>query len=321
MEITGNVFDQNASYSGAGGGAIQTWGTGSTISGNTFTGNQAHSYVASAKGGAVLVRAGSENPVSGSVETIIQGNVFDGNSVADESSSTARSGGAICVYGNGLTISAQITANEFTGNHAPDFGGAVSMDNVDEATVVNNLFVGNEASGDLGGGAIFAQSTDAVVVNNTFVENYVGNGTWPSITPAAYGGAVHIRASDDVELVNNIFCDNLALYGNGVAATAEAAGSISYCDAHPGTQYSDQYYASLNPTLAPGTGLLYTDPLLCGSEYWLASSPNPSPCRGTGQNPSANPIVPTSDKDGVDRPGSNGTTDMGAHENDNRQCP
>jgi hypothetical protein len=332
VEITDNVFNENAGYAGPGGGAIQTWGTGSTISSNTFAGNEAHSYVGWAKGGAVLARAGNGNPVSQSVETIIRGNAFDGNLVVDESSSAAQSGGAVCVMGTGfdLTISAQISANEFGGNFAPDFGGAVSLETVLSATVVNNLFVGNEAGAAslvAGGGAIYSDNTTADIVNNTFVMNRVGTGYWPpsflptdqqhypsTFTPAAYGGAVHVRNWGDASLINDIFYGNAALWGMSVASTHYASAQVKYCSAFAGTNPGEHYYQGDygTVTLLPAT-LWYCDPVFLGGTlhpYWLQST---SPVIGVGLSHASDSRVPTTDKDGQPRP-ANESPDLGAYE-------
>ena len=68
---------------------------------------------------------------------------------------------------------------------------------------------------------------------------------------------------------------------------------------------------SIEPTPGP------VDPLFCTGVYWLQPS---SPLRITYHGTSASP-APTEDIEGQPRPGDDAYTDMGAYENDGRECP
>lgn len=158
---------------------------------------------------------------------------------------------------------------------------------------------------------------------------WVGAGTWPNITPLAYGGAIHIRYPALVMMVNNIFCGNLAESGHSVASTQNGNGSVSHCDTWP--QTGNDYYADPFDSTLTLSNLIYVDPEFCyvdsqsndpGSfRLWLSpQSELRTVTAYKGQNPAQNPIVPTEDIDGRPRPGDD-YTDMGAYENDELKCP
>ena len=338
--IDGNTFAGNETSPGVpsnvGGGAVSIWGTGATISGNTFTGNVAHAT----HGGALLVRAGDQHVLPGTLEVIIIGNTFggfgsgDGNTVEAGTTPTNQSGGAVCIMPGcdyPQTVSARIERNTFIGNSAPDFGGALSLENVTGgATVVNNLFYQNHAdgaSGIKGGGAILVDNTDAVLANNTFVENHVGTGTWPSsYSPAAYGGAIHAYgSSSSAKVINNLFLDNRALpaYGNSVAFTSSATGTVTYCDAFLAAAFSwdsadhggwADHYLGVTPTDCFNPGI---DPEFCDvpDALW----PTAYSLLHTGQGNDYDADVPL--KDINDNSRSTTSPDMGAYESDYYTCP
>ncbi|MHB9038330.1 MAG: DUF1565 domain-containing protein [Armatimonadota bacterium] len=282
-----------------------------TIANNVFEGNTSGSY-----GGGLCWANGIP---------VVQGNKFINNTVTQSTSM----GGAVHI--DSVDSPFLIDANTFEGNSAAS-GGAISKYYCRQNTISNNLFIRNHARGNttnnLGGGAILCwQDYYAVytttVVNNTFVENWVGTGTWPNITPLLYGGAIHVNNRyTGLQSINNIFYGNRARDGSSVACTNRGNASVSYCDAYPNLQSENYFAFSDGSQMTIGSGLIYADPVFCGgsaeSQYWLAVG---SPCRGSGQNPSQNSLVPMQDKVGNPRPGTDSYTDMGTYENDGYSCP
>jgi len=246
--------------------------------------------------------------------------IITGNTLADNGS-PARPGNAIdCLYCAGP----QIEANIFERNVGA-WGGAISLQDVTDAAIKNNLFVHNRASGGgyfHGGGAIYSRDSSATIANNTFVENLVGEGTltesgWTNVTLAAYGGAVHVTninaSTGRVTLVNNIFSGNQALQGNSVASTWYGLADVNYCGAWPDDDPPDRvnYLAEAGSECTLGSGLLYLEPLFSDAatgNYWLQLS---SPLRSQGTYLSYNTV----DITGKPRPGAGGV-DMGAYESD-----
>lgn len=307
--ITNNTISGNGEGgygSCAYGGGIYCYESNPTISDNTITGNTATSY-----GGGIYI---AYTP-PGSVPSI-SGNVIANNAIS----------GTGVVEGGGIHLEdspALITGNYFHDNYGGDHGGAIAVHGDDHLiTVANNLFVRNHASGaegSMGGGAVHLRDALARIVNNTFVENWVGSGEWPEITPAAYGGAVHVRYSSQARLINNIFSGNLAVFGCSLACTEVGAADVSYCDAWPGGE-TENYHAAQDSSYDLAARCIYVlpgfyDPL--NSQYWLGgSSLLRTVPENHGQNHWNDPDVPEEDIDGRPRPGMDGLTDMGAYEND-----
>jgi predicted outer membrane repeat protein len=349
--ITDNVFDQNWTSGGDGGGAVSTSGTDATISGNTFTGNVAHS--SGAKGGALLVFYDDEPNRIG--RTVIDHNIFggsepgEGNAVASGTPAAGKSGGAVCVGLSWLYAQeVEITANTFTSNYAPDFGGALSLEGftpwtvILTATVVNNLFVGNHAGG-VGGGAVCALDVSPEIVNNTFVENEATNS---SSQATGHGGGILFWADSSAVTglsLNNLFCENKAKnytlqtsHGNSVECygpslyTAQA--DIEFCDSFSALYYNtDVYHYYLPNGPALGAGNEHGDPLFVNpTSDWQLQLPGQnqwSPIdKGHDLDDSPYDKVPTTDRYGQpgSRPvdiddqtvpdGTGGTTDMGCYE-------
>jgi predicted outer membrane repeat protein len=271
-----------------------------TITGNTSTGD----------GGAVYCAGGSPTIAN--------------NAITNNQISGSGEGGGVMLEG---CTNATISANMFLNNDGNDYGGAIAMHYSTGATIVNNLFVHNHVSGagGLGGGAIHAAwGSDPLIVNNTFVENWVGTGTWPNITPAAYGGAIHVRstpAEGPVKVINNIFYDNRALHGNSAGCTESGVAHISYCDAWPGDEATNYAYATGGQYYLI-TRYIYVDPGFyspANGQYWLGGgSALRTVLDNHGQSRSDNSDIPEQDIEARPRPGADGLTDMGAYENDGR---
>ncbi|WP_273457278.1 choice-of-anchor Q domain-containing protein [Nevskia ramosa] len=119
-------------------------------------------------------------------------------------------GGAINAQGASLSV----TRSLFSGNSAPNAGGAIRSDGGQRNPVISNsTFVGNQ-TGRFGGGAI-THGGDISLLNNSFVNNSAG---------AASGGALSFFGGQ-ATLINNLFAGNTA--GQGANCTTAFGGSIS----------------------------------------------------------------------------------------------
>ena len=177
--ITGSTFTGNeANY----GGAIYNSDT-ATITDSTFTGNMAN-Y----NGGAIYNDRGTAT---------ITGSTFTGNE--------AKSGGAISNYGT-----ATITGSTFTGNEASGSGGAIS--NWSTATITGSTFTGNEAN--YYGGAIYNSGT-AAITGSTFTGNKV-----------KYGGAIY-NDRGTATITGSTFTGNEANYSGGAIYNCGTANIIA----------------------------------------------------------------------------------------------
>lgn len=231
-----------------------------------------------------------------------------------------------------------VEASIFDSNFGTDHAGAIAMHSCTGMRIVNNLFRRNHTQGNLssgkGGGAIHAYRSNPTIVNNTFVDNYVGTGTWPDISTAAYGGAIHVRGSQGLAstIVNNIFYDNRATVGRSVACTSDGTyvglANVSYCDARidnnsAGGQ-TDHYYQQIGGSQCNlGSTISYVVPGfsdIADGSYWLVPASTLRVSPNHGQSHADNVIVPESDITGKTRPGD-GYTDMGAYESDTGNYP
>ena len=350
LRIWDNVISGNEATYGDGGGVYASSGEAVSVLRNSISGNLAQN------GGGVSIDLCDSATISDNVieqnDAVARfgGGIFLNGCSADEITISRNviqgntASGGYKPEGGGLLIEechapVLVSANRFDSNYGYDHGGGIAMHNSQDVTVANNLFARNHVEGGslLGGGAIHAKSSAPKIVNNTFIENWVGTGTWPNITPAAYGGAIHVRGTPETKIINNVFLNNRAIYnhGNSVAFTEYGTGSITYCDAfsavgfthdnadhgEPGYHYYD--YANL---VTPGEGCVLPagiDPDLCdvaGGHYWL----KPTSLLHTqyhGQSHGNDSDVPTTDIDGFSRESVNQYTDMGAYESDERDCP
>ncbi len=197
----GNSTDENSkgfngfrSYSG---GAIYNRST-ATITGSTFTGNEASDY-----GGAIYNRStatitdstftGNKAREGGAIfnwsTATITDSTFTGNSAN-------YNGGAI--YNDSGT--ATITGSTFTGNEASDYGGAIF--NWSTATITDSTFTGNKASAY--GGAIYNFGGTATITGSTFTGNEAFD----------YGGAIYNRST--ATITDSTFTGNKAREGGAI---------------------------------------------------------------------------------------------------------
>lgn len=159
LTVTNCVFTNNVSPAGKGNGGAIEFSAGGTlsVSGSSFSGNQAND-VAQGSGGAIDFFLQSN--VSGSLS--ISNCTFTNNT----SSSTGNTGGggvAVRAQGrvNGTTFSASIQNCTFSGNHAAAFGGGIMSSNASTTVLAANLnrFVSNAATS---GGSAIAQISGTV---------------------------------------------------------------------------------------------------------------------------------------------------------------
>ena len=253
------------------------------VDNSTFTGNYAHDY-----GGAIYADTVHTNSKSYFINNVADDN--DGGAIYTqnvyivetvfEGNSACRSGGAIfnmngitaknstfknnkaegasvlqcyggAIYVEDLTANVIVNNCTFIGNHAEDYGGAITgfaafdvsssifIDNSagdncggaiyakkslvvgssDEIKIVNSIFEGNHAYDD--GGAIFTSSTNAYVKNSTFRNNYAEGAHFYQCN----GGAIASEANADyagncfLKIDNSTFIGNHAYdYGGAISA-------------------------------------------------------------------------------------------------------
>ena len=126
-------------------------------------------------------------------------------------------GGAICCFGGGLTVTNSTFANNFS-----SFGGGAIASRQGQLSIANSTFTGNIGEQDVGGfgGAIYTFDTDSVTItNSTFSGNL-----------AHYGGAVWIGGDPGITtltLTGSTFSGNSAsLYGGAIFSSACGGSTI-----------------------------------------------------------------------------------------------
>lgn len=222
-------------------------------------------------------------------------NVFSGNVSADDSEI---SGGAahIDVSTGVLRISGnRLITNEVIGTPAQGDGGglAVHFNTGGAFDMRNNSFEGNAANRHGGGANISLGNnvTQALIVQNLFVGNRAG-------TEGA-GGALQINSESPVTLVNNTLAGNVAGEGGGLGYYAEAAAdrallfneiywsNVPNALAVLGTGTVQAKYSALENGVGQswfGAGCIATYPQFVNSgagNYRLAEG---SPCINAGTN-------------------------------------
>ena len=169
----------------------------------------------------------------------------------------ALGGGAIYAF----TITGIIENNTFTGNTAPDYGGAIYLESGVEYNLTNNKYNKNTATR---GGAIYLTSSDyTVLINNSnFNEN----------NASGYGGAI-MTFNSKTTITNSNFTNNTASRG-GAVGCAGVYNNIT------NSQFQDNY-ATVNGgaifwnnnagTLANSKFINNSADNLGGGIYWAGS--------------------------------------------------
>lgn len=192
MSISGSDFSDNTvtdpdpfSYTSFGGAIANTQCGTLTVTGGTFTGNNA------VQGGAIatFISFGSTDTASLTVKDAS----FSGNS--------GTYGGGIYIQ-TGATDKTEVSGSDFSGNTASWGGGAICQC-FGPMSVSGGKFTSNSAGNDGGAIAVWDSGTATATISGAdFTENY-----------ASYGGAVsHSYASASLTISNCTFT------GNGVAA-------------------------------------------------------------------------------------------------------
>ena len=215
-------------------------------------------------------------------ECLIKGNEFKFNTTAEATSN----GGAICITDAGGT-SITIDGNLIEGNESSHGGGLMMYGPLD-ASIINNLFVANNA--DFFGGAInIANMTESssssigkfgrgvkkntkdlpqtmqyalpVIINNTFAGN-----------TAQSGGALFNIANTDMVILNSIFWENEALVGMDIYQYSNTEVNVSYSDIE-----SDSIFGNWT-----GVGNIYENPLFVNASTGDFHLQDASLCIGAG---------------------------------------
>ena len=195
---------------GQAGGAlalVEFYGT-STITGSTFSGNEAYF------GGAIQQNRGTMT---------VTGSLFAGNKTAGETTTaypTGNCGGAIELHQGAKTT---ITSSTFTEN-AANSGGAICNDTYNTAkstaTVDGCVFDANTA--DYQGGAIYNYAS-LTVTNSVFSGNQVSDPNPFSYT--SFGGAVANTKNGTMSISGGTFSANNAVQGGAVATFIDYGSS------------------------------------------------------------------------------------------------
>ena len=248
VRITDNIFYGNVASNG---GAVYSMSSEVLIESNTIENNNTWYELGN---GAGIYSIGS------SIE--IHDNLIHGNDAHTGGGGIYSSTSTVAIYGN------IITENQSHYAISGD-GGAISLNNDVESTVIGNLVAKNWAEETYGSGIYCSGETSCLIENNTFF------GNWSDVSAEA----AHILNSD-VEIVNTIFWDSY--WGSEISVDGSSSVTVSYCDIQNGW---------------PGTGNIDTEPLFVdteGDNYEL--SPD-SPCIDSG-DPAAE--VPQNGGDRVD---------------------
>ena len=287
--VTNGVVDPS-------GGGVSISGASPTIIGNVITGNVAPARTGSGVG----IYVGSGSP-------LIQGN-----------SIVANPGGAI-----GGGIEAQHATPDIVGNlierNSASFGAGVDMssgtfrDNVvrantgtsagaglligDNATVVDNLIIGNSSSS-IAGGVAWTSSAGGTFVNNTVVDNHA-----PDASGIFVGG-------NGLTAWNNVLAGPHGVPVVDCTTGADAGWTFSHNDVYNGT--ASPFAGCADPTASNGN--ISADPRLGADGSTPAAD---SPVIDAGDN--AAPVLPATDVNGAPRISDGdasgvATVDMGAVE-------
>jgi predicted outer membrane repeat protein len=219
LTVTDSAFTSNVSVSGAdyiyGGGAIAFENDADgTITGTTFTTNDAAN-----DGGAIYVYDGDDLALT---DCTFTGNTTDAtggaitfwtNNTLDVvgttfTSNTSLTGGAITAWEWDASVGLDVTTSSFASNVSTGYGGAIYVNIGDTVNVTDSTFSAND--GYAGGGLFVYDNTGAAVTayRNWFCEN----------TADTDGGAVWVYSLDTGQthrIASNFFVENVALDEGG----------------------------------------------------------------------------------------------------------
>ena len=289
--IVGNWIVGNGACSGAG---IYSYFSSPLIKGNTISRN----YVYACSGASGLgVYIGGD-----SAAELIENVITENSGIAN--------GGGVTLFAAGRAIlRSNVIARNVTFGFSPcTSGGGIWMVNFSQATIVNNLVVGNVAG--CGGGLYWGGSTGVTTfVNNTFADN-----------DAAEGSAIDVSGVDTRHVIgNNVIigkAGQTAFYCRNAASTPSPALSTSDVFTPQGLAYGGTCLDQVGLR-----GNISADPFFARNafgdvlgDYRLQMT---SPAIDAGDN--AAPQIPEADLDGNPRVADgnqdgDARVDMGAYE-------
>jgi hypothetical protein len=228
-EAVGNNANKGAIGSAGDGGAISNRnGATLTVSGCTFSGNQALSAAGGlAGGGAIANFNGATLTVSGSI--------FSGNQALGSDGGLGLGGAILNLYtGSAATFTGSIfTKNVAQGGNvspAETSGGAIENRSGANLTVSSSTFSGNEVLSTDGGlalgGAVYNITATATVTNSIFTGNLAQGGNGPaapsglSLSGLGLGGAIANDEQATLTVSGSTFSGNEALGGSNIAGSS-----------------------------------------------------------------------------------------------------
>ncbi|HWF25685.1 MAG TPA: choice-of-anchor Q domain-containing protein [Solirubrobacteraceae bacterium] len=245
LTVSASTLANNSSGDSPG-GAIYANGTDLTVSGSTFSGDEAY------EGGALFIQGSSATASQSITTTTFAGNAatYQGGAVYDELGSLS------------------VSSSTFSGNGSAQNGGGLYYASADALALTNDTFDGNQAVE--GGGIYFnapATTGHAVLLNDTIARN------------GGYRGGGIANPADATSITNTIVADNVGgteSPGGGDCYQSSATDNAGAADAG-GNIDSDSSCFSTSVTndhigVSPGLGFLasnggptQTDALLSGS--------------------------------------------------------
>lgn len=234
----------NDTFTGNDGSAVSVWAD-TTISGGTFSGNKAGGYCSVGYGGAIyaegpvtITNATFSNNIAGSPTTqyafgyggaiysdydlSVTGSTFSGNQ-AGTANNAYGYGGAIDMNDGNLTVgSSTFTSNTAgatgyvagaTTGPSYAYGGAISDETGNTASITGSTFTGNLAGGTgYGFGGALDLAVQLTFDRNTFTSNEAfGTDYADTGNGYAYGGAVYQNNGGSGNMTNSTFTSNSAL--------------------------------------------------------------------------------------------------------------
>lgn len=177
LTVEDSTFTNNTASGGSPqGGAILNGGASATISGSTFSGNQAYYGSAIATGGTTMMEISTSS--------------FTNNGGSSTPDTTAY-GGAIWNTGGGVL---NVFTSTFSGNSVDQVGGAIYSDAYGgtgtQTTVTNSTFFGNSATN---GGALGNSDEATTTIHNSTISGNSadnGGGVWNNTNTLTIGSSI-----------------------------------------------------------------------------------------------------------------------------------